>query len=224
MAVRPQPRLFTVEEYDRMVEAGILGENERVELVSGGIVQMTAIGSRQAACVNRLNALFSKHVSDRAIIQVQNPVRASELSEPEPDLGLLRPEATITRRHTRARATCSCSSRCGHILGLRSLGQSWALCRRWRARAMDCGPELRTDRSLSVPGPRWVRRGPVARGERTPGPPGFPGCVPRRERHPGFVNHLAPARARSSTLSGSARRRGAVRGSWVAIVEPSAIA
>ncbi len=93
MAVRPQPRLFTVEEYDRMVEAGILGENERVELVSGGIVQMTAIGSRQAACVNRLNALFSKHVSDRAIIQVQNPVRASELSEPEPDLGLLRPRS-----------------------------------------------------------------------------------------------------------------------------------
>jgi Uma2 family endonuclease len=93
MAVRPKPRLFTVEEYDRMVEAGILGENDRVELVNGEIVQMTPIGSRHAACVDRLNALLSRHVSDRAIIHVQNPVRANEWSEPEPDLGLLRPQS-----------------------------------------------------------------------------------------------------------------------------------
>jgi Uma2 family endonuclease len=93
MAVGPQPRLFTVEEYDRIVEAGILGENDRVELVNGRIVEMIASGSRHAACVIRLNALLSKHVADRAIVLVQNPVRASELSEPEPDLGLLRPRS-----------------------------------------------------------------------------------------------------------------------------------
>lgn len=90
MAVRPQPRLFTVEEYDRMGEAGILGEDDRVELINGEIVQMTPIGSHHAACVHRLVALLSKHVAGRAIVLVQNPVRASELSEPQPDLGLLR--------------------------------------------------------------------------------------------------------------------------------------
>jgi Uma2 family endonuclease len=91
MAVRPQPRLFTVEEYHRMGEAGILGEDDRVELIYGEIVQMTAIGSRHAACVKRLLAAFSRHFADRAIVQVQDPVQASDLSEPEPDVVLLRP-------------------------------------------------------------------------------------------------------------------------------------
>ena len=55
MAVRPQPRLFTVEEYHRMGEAGILGEDDRVELINGEIVRMNPIGSPHAGCVNRLN-------------------------------------------------------------------------------------------------------------------------------------------------------------------------
>jgi Uma2 family endonuclease len=39
-------RLFTVDEYHRMAEAGILGEDERVELIEGEIVQMAPIGPR----------------------------------------------------------------------------------------------------------------------------------------------------------------------------------
>jgi Uma2 family endonuclease len=89
MAVSPQPRLFTVEEYYRMAEAGILSEEDRVELINGEIIRMTAIGSRHAACVNRLLELFSRHFSRQAIVQVQNPVRLSDLSELEPDVALL---------------------------------------------------------------------------------------------------------------------------------------
>lgn len=51
MAVRRSKRLFTVAEYHRMGEAGILAEDDRVELIEGEIVEMTPIGSRHAACV-----------------------------------------------------------------------------------------------------------------------------------------------------------------------------
>ena len=52
----PQPYRYTVEDYERMIEGGILGEDERVELIEGEIVQMSPIGKRHAACVDRLTA------------------------------------------------------------------------------------------------------------------------------------------------------------------------
>src|SRR5437773_4402470 len=53
MPVQASRRLFTVPEYYRMAEAGIFGEDDRVELLSGEIVEMTPIGSRHAAAVSR---------------------------------------------------------------------------------------------------------------------------------------------------------------------------
>jgi Uma2 family endonuclease len=85
-------RRFTVEEYHRMGEAGILREDDRVELIDGEIVEMTPIGSRHAACVDRLNHLL-RRVGDRAIVRVQNPATIPPHSEPQPDLMLLRPQA-----------------------------------------------------------------------------------------------------------------------------------
>lgn len=74
-----------------MAQAGILGEDDRVELIEGEIVEMTPIGSKHAAIVGRLTHLFSEQISRRAIIWVQNPIRLGEHSEPQPDLTLLRP-------------------------------------------------------------------------------------------------------------------------------------
>jgi Uma2 family endonuclease len=91
MSLRRLTRPFTVEEYYRMAEAGILGEDDRVELLDGEIVQMSPIGSRHAACVARLNRKFTRALGERAIVQVQNPLRLSQRSEPQPDLCLLRP-------------------------------------------------------------------------------------------------------------------------------------
>lgn len=93
MVIAMERRRFTVEEYHRMGEAGILSEDERVELIEGEIVEMTPIGSRHAGYVIHLNHLFSKALGDRALVSVQNPVRLSEITEPEPDLTLLRPRA-----------------------------------------------------------------------------------------------------------------------------------
>jgi Uma2 family endonuclease len=84
-------RKFTSKEYHRMAEAGILQPDERVELIEGDVVEMAPIGSRHAACVNRLNRILSEGLRSRAIISVQNPIRLGEHSEPQPDLTLLRP-------------------------------------------------------------------------------------------------------------------------------------
>lgn len=84
-------RRFTVDEYHRMAEAGILGEDDRVELLDGEIVEMTPIGPRHAGGVNRLTRLFTTRLGARAIVTVQNPVVLGVRWEPQPDLAILRP-------------------------------------------------------------------------------------------------------------------------------------
>jgi len=93
MSVRLLRRRFTVDEYHRMAQAGILAEDDRVELIDGEIVEMPAIGSRHAACVDRLTRVFSLRVGDHAVVRVQNPIWLGSRSEPQPDLALLRPRA-----------------------------------------------------------------------------------------------------------------------------------
>jgi Uma2 family endonuclease len=84
-------RRFTVHDYHRMGEAGILHEDDRVELIEGEIVEMTAIGTRHFSCVNGLTRLLVVSVGGEAIISVQNPVRLNEYTEPRPDLAVIRP-------------------------------------------------------------------------------------------------------------------------------------
>ena len=90
MALELTRRRFTAEEYHWMARVGILGEDDRVELVDGEIVEMTPIGHRHAACVNRLAELFSQTLGNAAIVSVQNPISLGQYSEPQPDLALLR--------------------------------------------------------------------------------------------------------------------------------------
>ncbi|MFB6262553.1 MAG: Uma2 family endonuclease [Bradymonadaceae bacterium] len=86
---RPR-RQFTADEYHRMAESGVLGEDDRVELLEGEIVEMTPIGSEHAGYTNRLNGLLQERVGSECIVSVQNPVSLGTFSEPEPDLALLR--------------------------------------------------------------------------------------------------------------------------------------
>jgi hypothetical protein len=84
-------RRFTVEEYYRMGEAGILGPAERVELIEGEIVNKPVIGPRHAACVAELTRRFVLAAGERAVLWPQNPITISRDSVPEPDIALLRP-------------------------------------------------------------------------------------------------------------------------------------
>ncbi|MGE3600725.1 MAG: Uma2 family endonuclease, partial [Dehalococcoidia bacterium] len=84
---------LTVDDYHRMAKAGILHEDDRVELIEGELIEMATIGSYHFTSVNNLNQEFSGRSSGRFIVSVQNPVRVSRHSEPRPDIALLRPRA-----------------------------------------------------------------------------------------------------------------------------------
>lgn len=79
-------RLFTVEEYHQMAEAGILHEDDRIELIHGEIIQMSPIGNQHVAIVSRINMLLAPQLVSHAIVHVQTPVLIDEHSEPEPDI------------------------------------------------------------------------------------------------------------------------------------------
>ncbi len=83
---------FTVDDYEQMIEYGILNENHRVELIRGEIVDKMSIGERHGACVKRLNELFFTLSSKRVTVSIQDPIRLAD-SEPEPDVALLQHRA-----------------------------------------------------------------------------------------------------------------------------------
>ena len=91
MATEVTKYRFTVDDYQRMGQAGILSEDNRVELIDGEIVAMTPIGPRHCAAVDRANRAMVRGAGDTAIVRVQGSVRVNLFSEPEPDVVLLRP-------------------------------------------------------------------------------------------------------------------------------------
>ena len=86
----PRRHRLTVSDYYRMAEVGILAPDARVELIEGDIIDMVPPGSLHAATVRRLHENFSRATGDSATVLAQDPVRLSDLSEPQPDLALLR--------------------------------------------------------------------------------------------------------------------------------------
>ena len=79
-----------VDDYYRMGEAGILGEDDRVELIDGDIIDMAPIGQGHEATVNGLNKRLVLACMDDAIVSVQNSIRLGRRSAPQPDLAILR--------------------------------------------------------------------------------------------------------------------------------------
>jgi Uma2 family endonuclease len=82
---------FTVKNYYRMAETGVLPPDARVELLNGEIIDMSPIGPFHGGLVNRLVRIFNKISKGRWIVSAQNPLRLDENSEPEPDVMLLKP-------------------------------------------------------------------------------------------------------------------------------------
>jgi len=104
LALRQRP--LTVDEYHRMAEAGILTEDDRVELLDGRLIAMPPIGPAHLHGVNRLVDLIAERLYELdprpARLSVQNPIRLSDTSEPEPDVVLLRADAPEDRTPTAA--------------------------------------------------------------------------------------------------------------------------
>ena len=97
MAYAPQKYLLTVEEFDRMGEAGIFTEDDRVELLDGEIYVMAPIGDEHSVGVRVLLNRLARLLGERAIVDAQNPMRLSDRSEPQPDILLLKPRADFYR-------------------------------------------------------------------------------------------------------------------------------
>jgi Uma2 family endonuclease len=83
--IRPLRR----EEYDRMVDLGLFGD-ERVELLAGMLVEMSPQGSRHAEAISRVSRVFFRlDLDGRAAVRIQLPLALGDLSEPEPDLAVV---------------------------------------------------------------------------------------------------------------------------------------
>jgi Uma2 family endonuclease len=97
MAVQLTRRRFTVDEYYQMAEAGILNEDDRVELIDGEIVEMPPIGPGHSGSVDKIYRTLFRAYDDIAQIRSQNPIRLDQYNEPQPDFSLLKHRADSYR-------------------------------------------------------------------------------------------------------------------------------
>ena len=83
MAVQLTRRRFTTVEYEQLGESGILGEDDRVELTDGEVLEMSPMGRRHVACVLRLERLLGERFRDVALVSIHNPVVLPPYDEPQ---------------------------------------------------------------------------------------------------------------------------------------------
>jgi Uma2 family endonuclease len=100
--IQIQKRRFTVDEYYRMAEIGILSEDDRVELIEGEIIDMAPMGDRHANCLRRLDTLLNRRLRETALVSTQCPIHINDLTEPEPDIALLKMRDDFYAEHPRA--------------------------------------------------------------------------------------------------------------------------
>lgn len=99
----PSKHLTHLDEWRRMGEAGIFPPDSRVELIKGEIIEMPPIGFNHAGHTKRINNLLTLLVTGTAIVSVQDPLQLGDMSEPEPDFMLLKPDADFyCTRHPNA--------------------------------------------------------------------------------------------------------------------------
>src|SRR5579862_4817971 len=89
---------FTVKEYYRMAEIGVLRPDARVELLDGEIIDMSPIGPFHNSVVNQLNEIFMAAAKGRWTTAIQNSIRLNEHSEPQPDLALFKKASDLYRK------------------------------------------------------------------------------------------------------------------------------
>lgn len=87
----PRRFVFTADAFHEMARTGLLGEDHsRLELLNGEIFELMPIGQRHAAQTNRLTRVLGTLLPRGIMLQVQNPIRISRVSEPLPDISIVR--------------------------------------------------------------------------------------------------------------------------------------
>lgn len=92
MDFQPQPmRLrFTVDQYYRMIELGMLNDYEKAEIIEGELIGKIPFGNRHAACVEKLNEILRDKLGESIFLHNQQPIKFDDFNEPEPDLAILK--------------------------------------------------------------------------------------------------------------------------------------
>ena len=98
----PTRRRFTVEEYCAMVDAGILAEEERIELLNGEILVMPPIGPPHESGTDQLNDQLLYPLHGRALVRVQGSIMLDDSSLPQPDITVLRRRDNYQRERATA--------------------------------------------------------------------------------------------------------------------------
>ena len=93
------PRLLSVDEYHRMIAAGILDEDERLELLEGVIVAMAPQSPAHAYCIQWLTRFLVRRLGDAYAVRPQLPLTLGERNEPEPDLTVVRADSASKDHH-----------------------------------------------------------------------------------------------------------------------------
>ncbi|MBK8035609.1 MAG: Uma2 family endonuclease [Verrucomicrobiaceae bacterium] len=98
----PQPFRFTVKDYYRLGEIGILKEDDRVELIQGEIVMMPPIDITHAQSTDRSFKSLFRSLGEKFDVRCQLPVRLGQVSEPVPDVSIVKAQSYRTNHPTAA--------------------------------------------------------------------------------------------------------------------------
>ncbi len=85
----PPPLRLTVTEYHRLAELGFWGEDDRIELIRGELIQMSAKGLAHESCLTRLLRVLPPLLGQRATLRCQSPITLAVDGEPEPDFAIV---------------------------------------------------------------------------------------------------------------------------------------
>ena len=82
---------FTVDEYYKMGEIGVLRDNVRTELINGEVIEMSPMGARHASAIARITEFMVPLLKGKAQLRSLMPLRLDDFNEPQPDLCFVRP-------------------------------------------------------------------------------------------------------------------------------------
>ena len=100
MAIAVPRHKISVDEFDRMIEAGEFHPEARIELIRGEIVEMAAQNAAHIDCIGAVNEMVTLQVGRAVRVFVQCPIRLPEDGEPEPDFALVRRDYRRGRKPT----------------------------------------------------------------------------------------------------------------------------
>ena len=81
---------WTRADYDRLIDAGGFGPEDRIELLDGELWEMTPQGSRHSGVCGMVMYALQKSFGEEYFVRVQFPIALDDVSEPEPDVAVVR--------------------------------------------------------------------------------------------------------------------------------------